>query len=485
VHQGFLSRFRKEPFLWSSIVVAGLIYAFISLVNHYCFRTYTLDLGAYTSALYDYAHFNWNDSTSFKAIPENLLADHFDLYLPLFSPLIYIFGTYTLLVVQLVAVLFGAVGIYRYFEFTFPKQNTKRFALYYFLLFFGVFASFSFDYHSNVVASMLVPWLFLAFKKQQIKHVIIWSILILIAKENMSLWLIFIGFGLAFLHRSNKKMRLIALGIAGFSIIYFIVITGVVMPALSRNGAYPHFHYAVLGPTSGAALIQLVSHPIDSFFLLFQNHSGNPSNDYVKTELWVVLFVSGFFCIRKPIYCLMLIPIFAQKLYHDNVAMWGINQHYAIEFAPILAIGTFEVLGNFSSKKWVLFLAVIVSFATGIRVMDNTVAYAEKARIRIYKAAHYNREFSIKRAYEVLDKIPNTAAVSAQGAFLPHLALRDEVYQFPIIRNATYILLSKVENPYPLDPTSFTAKFDSLKASNHWVSIVDEKEFLLLKRVKK
>lgn len=483
--QRCLSRLRKEPFLWVSLLIAACIYALISWVNHYCFRTYTLDLGAYTNALYDYSHFSWNDSTAFKAIPENLLADHFDLYLPLFSPLIYIFGTYTLLVVQLVAVLFGAVGVYRYFEFTFPSQPTKRFALLYFLLFFGIFASFSFDYHSNVVASMFIPWLFLAFKKQQIRAIIWWSILILIAKENMSLWLIFIGFGLAFIHRSHKKMRVMALGIAGFSVIYFIGITGFVMPALSLKGAYPHFHYAVLGASSGEALIQLIAHPIDSFQLLFINHSGNPANDFVKAEFWILFFVTAVFCIRKPIYLLMLIPVLAQKLFHDNVAMWGVNQHYAIEFAPVLAIGTFEVLGNFSSKKWLQYVAVVFSLAAAIRVMDNTIAYAEKARIRIYKSAHYNREFSIESAYVVLSKIPPTAAVSAQGAFLPHLALREDAFQFPIIRNASYILLSKVENPYPLDPASFNAKYDSLKASNQWVSVVEEEEFLLLKRVKK
>ena len=113
--QRSFSRLRKEPFLWVSLLIAACIYTLISWVNHYCFRTYTLDLGAYTNALYDYAHFSWNDSTAFKAIPENLLADHFDLYLPLFSPLIFIFGTYTLLVVQLVAVLFCGIGGYCYF----------------------------------------------------------------------------------------------------------------------------------------------------------------------------------------------------------------------------------------------------------------------------------------------------------------------------------------------------------------------------------
>ena len=67
---------------------------------------------AYTNALYDYSHLNWNDSTVFKSGAENLLADHFDLYLILFAPLSLIFKTYTLLIVQIVFILIGGMGIY-------------------------------------------------------------------------------------------------------------------------------------------------------------------------------------------------------------------------------------------------------------------------------------------------------------------------------------------------------------------------------------
>ena len=73
--------------------IAGVLYCLISLVNHYLFKTYTLDLGLYTHALYDYAHFRLSDCSMFKPVPQNLLSDHFDLYLMLLSPLVYIFGT--------------------------------------------------------------------------------------------------------------------------------------------------------------------------------------------------------------------------------------------------------------------------------------------------------------------------------------------------------------------------------------------------------
>lgn len=479
------SRFRKDPFLWSALLVAAVVYALISFVNQYCFRTYTLDLGAYTNALYDYAHFSWNDSSAFREVPENLLADHFDLYLPLISPLVYLFGTYTLLIVQLVAVLIGGVGVYRYIAFRFPGTQLKRSALLYFLLFFGIFAAFSFDYHSNVVATMLVPWLLLAFRKRQLRRIVLLSFFFLVAKENMALWLVFIGFGLCFLHFKDKQLRYLALSISGISVLYFVLITGVVMPALSNTGIYPHFQYSALGSNFGEAAIHLVTHPIDSFHLLFVNHTVFPGNDYVKAEFWIVIAVSGCFCLRKPVYLFMLLPVVAQKLFNDQGALWGINQHYAVEFAPLLAIGTFESIATFRTIRWrriASVTAVVCSLACAIRVMDHTVAYAEKARIRIYKAAHYSREFPIDAAYRVLGKIPDDAVVSAQSAFVPHLALRESVYQFPIIRDADYILLSPSDNPYPLTAEQFTQKKDSLANSSGWNVVIQNASFILLKK---
>lgn len=481
--QTIIRRIRKEGFLWSALVLAGIIYALISLVNHYCFRTYTLDLGAYTNALYDYAHFSWNDSTSFKPEPENLLADHFDLYLPLLSPLIWIFGTYTLLIVQLAAILFGAVGVYRFAEQRFP--SLKKHAVVAFLLFFGIFSALSFDYHSNVVATMFVPWLLLAFARNKIRYIFLWTILMLIAKENIALWLIFIGIGLLWIYRRDKRLRKTALIITGLAAGYFVLITGVVMPLISNTGKYPHFHYSVLGNTSGEALGYLLSHPLESIRLLFVNHSPFSQNDGVKAELWVVFAASGICCLRKPVYLFMLIPVLAQKLYNDQAVMWGITQHYSIEFAPLLVIGTFDSIASFRREKWqktMGYAAIILFLAGAVRVMDNTIIYAEKARVRLYKAAHYSREFPVDEAYALLKRIPEGAVVSAQSAFVPHLALRPAVYQFPVVRDAQYILLSPVDNAYPLDAESFQKKTDSLVNSPAWKVVLSDKYFLLLKK---
>src|SRR5690606_23995440 len=168
-----------------------------------------------------------------------------------------------------------------------------------------------------------------------------------------------------------------------------------------------------------------------------------------------------------------LLPIFGQKLFHNDPKMWGVQWQYTVEFAGILAIANYEVIKNMPKKikNCFLILVPILSFATTIRLMDNTIAYTEKARLRVYKKAHYNREFSISEAHQVLKLIPKDAVVSAQSAFVPHLALRDTIYTFPDIVNATYLLISPVDNPYPMDEDTFFQKIDEINQSGEWEAI--------------
>ena len=482
-----MEKLKRHKTLVFTVLFFGILYSLISLVNHYNFRTYALDLGAYTNALYDYSHFQWNDSTAFKFVEENLLADHFDLYLILFSPLSLIFGTYTLQVIQILFLLFGGVGVYAYFK---TEKKTSPFAIYaslYFYIFFGVFAAVSYDYHSNVIAAALIPWFFLFVKKGKLLFATILIVLILISKENISLWFVFICLGLTIEYRKTPYIRNFLILASIFSGIFFILITSVVMPSFSNIGNYPHFHYGFLGENFSEAIVHLISHPVESFKVLFTNHINHPNGDFVKLELHLLLLISGLpLLIKKPQYLLMLVPIYFQKLFHDNYSMWGIGGQYSIEFAPILSVGIFSVLADFKKRKrikTVSIVVVILALGATIRTMDNTVFFTNKSTIRFYKSSHYSRDYNVQNVHVQLNKIPKNAIVSAQSPFLPHLALRDNIYQFPIIKDAEYVIFSKNENSYPLTKEEFLSETTLIKNSNEWELIYDD-EVVILRKVK-
>jgi uncharacterized membrane protein len=482
-----MMKFKAHKYLIFTVIFFGLIYSLISIVNHYNFRTYALDLGLYTNALYKYAHLQLADSSMIKEGHEYLLGGHFDLYLILFSPLVYIFRTYTLLIVQIASILAGGIGVYKYYKLSGSKQEFIALAAtIYFLLFFGIYSALAFDYHSNVIAAMLIPWFFYFFKRKYFGIASVLVLFVLISQENMALWMIFICIGLIFEYRKNKSaVTYLSLFILA-SIIYFITVIYVLIPRFSNSNEYTGFAYSILGNTPLEALKNLLTHPVDHLKILFINHNNIPGGDYVKIEMHVLVLLSGaLILILRPYYLIMLIPIYFQKLYHDSFLMWGIGGQYSIEFAPILALGVFSVIKDFKNSRTVKIVTALVllgAFASTIRVMDHTVFYTDKSRIRIYQAIHYKRNYDVIQVHKILDKIPANAKVSAQTPFVPHLSLRDKIYQFPIVNDAEYMVYSEKEGKYPLDKETFNVTIKCMLNSGDWEIMFKSEDLVILKK---
>jgi len=468
------------------LVLFFCVYGLISFVNHYFFRTACLDLGLYTNALFDYSHFQFNDSLAFKSIPENLLSDHFDLYLMMFSPFSLLFGSYTLLIVQIVAVLIGAKGIYSYFNIDDYQKKWALSAMLFFLTFFGIYSALSFDYHSNVVAACLLPWFFVFVKKKKLIPAFLLLLLVVVAKENISLWVGFVCFGLVFEYLKDRKMRLFLILLGLFCFIYFVAITMAVMPMLSSSKEYAHFQYEVLGNNFKDAILHLIAHPIDSIKTMFINHNKSQFGNYVKLELFGVLIGAGFLILfRRPYFIIMLLPIFFQKLFHNNPNMWGVLMQYSIEFAPILAIGIFTIISKGAKErlnKIASYLIIISSLVTTIYVINKKGPFNNNTEICFYSKEHYHKNYNVNDVYEAMKLIPASAKVSAQSCYLPHLALRDFIYQFPRIDDADYLIYSMNENPYPFDHDEFPIFIQKLENSSDWKVIYKNSHLRILKK---
>lgn len=481
-----LESLKKHRYIITICFVFVILYSLLSLVNHYFFRTYALDLGLYTNAAYKYAHFLVADSSMIKDFYEPILGGHFDLYLLIFSPLTFLFGTYTLLIVQIMALIFGGVGIYRFFQVTESKKKIPYYAAIYFYLFFGVYSALSFDYHSVVVASSVIPWFFLAiYRNNRITSTLL-LLFMLISQENFALFAFFICIGLLIEYRSQRRKVNHLLFLSLVAMVYFIAVMLFIIPSLSANGEYGGFLYSSLGENIFEAGKTLLTEPFESLKILFTNHNNSPQGDFIKAEMHIILVLSGLLLlVKKPQYLLMLIPIYFQKFFHDNYIMWSIDAQYNIEFTPILTIGIFKVIAEFKREKLKTVVSVMVllfTLSTTIRIMDSTVLFNDKSRIRIYQKQHYQRDYNVENVHNFLSKIPKDAKVSAQSPFVPHLSLREHIYLFPLVKDAEYLVYSENESHYPLSKNDFESKIKALESSKNWDVICNE-DVTILKHV--
>src|ERR1035437_8125244 len=466
-----------------AVIFFAIVYSLLSLVNHYNFRTYAYDLGLHNNALYDYAHFRFNNCTLLQPQLNNFLSVHFELFTILLAPFSYVFGTYTLLIFQIAAVLFGGFGVYKYIREISSSEKISFLAQLHFYFFYGIFSALNYDFHSNVIGAMFVPWFFYFFHLKKWKWAALIFILQISTKENMPLWMAFICAGASLLYWKDKTQRVASVIYCLLSVAYFVFIIKLVMPALAnQEESYGQIRdgYTAVGSSLGEILTTIFTKPVYIFKLFFLNHTGTPLGDYYKMETYIfVLLSGGILLFIRPQFIVMLIPIFAQKMFHNDFLKWGIGDHYSIEFAPICSVGAFYVSTKLQNKKWKIYAAYVITFlslAMSIRSFDNSYTYFDRDRHRIYQEWHYKRNYDVAEAHQALKLIPDDAKVSAQSPFVPNLAFRNYIYQFPVVNDAEYIVFSYEESSYPLTKQSFAVQIALFMNSTEWKKIYEKNQ---------
>jgi uncharacterized membrane protein len=433
----FLKNKQHQIFLLISLIFL-ILYSNLSLINHYNFRTNAYDLGIFNQTLWGYSQFELKANT-IREVP-NLLADHFEPILILFSPLVYLFGSYTLLIIQIIALILGGLGVY----LLLLKKTKQNYLLILsgsliFFLFFGVFDALNFDYHNNVIASALIPWLLYFFTLKNYKAYYLILTLFLLTKENMALISLFIG--LSILIFENKKQKIHGLITAVISLSYFFLVIKILIPFFNPNHNYVYLSsYSRLGDSFLEISKNIILNPIENLKSLFDHE--------IKLKMWRLILISGgFLALFYFRYSIILIPIVFQKFLSQNQIYWGHLFQYSVEFAPFIALGSILILKKLKlNSKLALILVALNIFVLF------SVHFHDRTRItKIFLSDHYFLDYDREVLKQALDKIPQKASVSAQNSIVPHLAFRDEIYLFPKINDSEYIILNfNDDNLWPI-----------------------------------
>jgi len=453
------------------LAVFAVLYSLIFVPNHLLFRTYALDLGLYTHAACTYAHGRMADCMLFLGSHQSLLADHFDLHLMLWAPLTWIFGQWSLLLVQWVAVLLGAWGMYRWLLVLGASPLKATLGLVHFCAFFGIISALTSDFHSNVVATMALPWFGLALHKRKVSVTWLLLFFMLAAKENMGIWLCAVSMGFAWHYRKDPQLRKVLLLQAAVALVWSMVVISVVMPALSDTGTYRNWKYPSLGNGPWDAFKMIAAKPL-GILLLMLDGGGVPNGQMMKVEMLVLLFLAGGWAILlRPWILLMAVPLLLQKLLHVGPAQWGVLGQYSVEFAPLCTLAIFTWPPLVRQQRWsktATMVAMLLSVVVTMRVLDASVFIENRAKQRFYQVEHYERDYDTRAVRALIADIPSNAAVSVSTPYLPHLVRCAGLYAYPITRQADLILIATKEDPYPLSRIDFNAACDTLRHSHFW-----------------
>jgi uncharacterized membrane protein len=412
-------------------------------------------------------------------------------FLPVYWLLAWLTGTYTLLLIQLGIILFGAWGIFKLVELRSDNRILPFLAGICYFLILGRWTSFVSDCNFAIMASSMVPVFMYFFEKKKWIPASLCYLFILTSREDMALWVLFIGLFFLVTYLRDKRMRWASLLVIFFSLGYFIIVFSIIIPAVETPmKTYSLFNYSALGENPREALSYVLHHPFRSLGYLFINQTGDPAYDHVKAEFYTVYLISGgFLLLLRPKYLILFIPIIAKKMLNDEASRWSLELYYSIEFVSLLPAVAYLIVATIRRLPVQTIVGIIVCLAAlTMTIMkfqpeNRALPWWPGTKYTFYKPELYSSGFHTSRVHDLLREIPEDASVCASGRILPHMAFREKIYYFPRVSDADYLVVLTDNDFYPLSREQFDLELGKYLDHQDWKVMVDEDPLLILEKV--
>lgn len=421
-----LERKTVKKILIILFVVTAVYLGLLILLRLFLMNPVTFDFGIFVQMF----HYMKETLIPYTTCERYELLSHFTIH---FSPIFYLIlpiymifpAPATLVVVQLLAVLSGVIPLYLMCKRKNAKGLVTLAICVAYLLYPTLRGGLFYDFHENKFLAPLIMWLLYFFEEENERKkrigVIVFTILLLMVKEDAPLYAACIGLyhGLAVKERKHRRL---GFGVFVFSLLYFFVVFyfmgkhGDAGSAITSFGRYENLTVNGYQGISGIVM-NIVKDPAYVVKQLV-------SEEKVQFLLWMffpVLFLPFFN--KKTVTFVLLLPMLAMNLLSYYPYQHSIYYQYAYGSGALVIYLTYLVLSDMKGTRGKKY-AILVIVAS---LLMSTSALSEKnAYFKDYKK---NKEF-LQEMHDMMESIPVDASVSASTSLVPLVAERREVYRY-------------------------------------------------------
>jgi uncharacterized membrane protein len=348
-----------------------------------------------------------------------------------------------------------------------------------FLFHLGTQAALLFDAHEIApVPLLLFTALLLVDEPPAPRRVLgLAAVLLVWAGTKESSWLGVASFGLFLLVLQTGWRRIGAI-VFVVGVVGFIVVVGVIQPALLEEGSKGMIHAARFrgvgaepAGSLGEAAVSLLLHPGRAVAAVITP----------LEKLRTVLTSTAGFAhapLASPAALLLGGANLAERFLADKREMWGLAFHYGLVTAAWLAVGAVDVASRFRRAPVVVAAAIglgsVLSFATAARPPD-LLQLEQPYFASAAETARYRRALAL---------VDDDDAVVAQNHFLPHLALRRHIWlpEERFIARADVVVLDPAASPWPHDARHVRRLVARLQRDPAFETVFNEGTTLVFRR---
>ena len=421
VNQNILHKENSDPrqklFLISNDCIGILSCLFIGILLSYAvifkyvhFGTQDWDLAFFTQAL-------WNlkqGSLDVSLVGVNFLGDHAYLIsfliLPVFALLPH---PLTLEIVKILAFVSSGFLFYKM-----SKRDLGWLSAFIFMVLYLTFPpnvfGILYDFNPETLSPVFLLGMYYSFKTKRFLPFMVWAVLTMLVKENMSL--VVIAFGLyAFFPKTENKIRWgvfpLILGSLWFVLTVFFMI-----PYFRGTEVHPFVvRYQHLGQTVPEIFHSVIFNPQQTFSMIF-----DARNIKFIGELFGPFLIPALLSGQILFF---MSPILLQHLLSASAPEHSIMFHYAVTMAPFIFLATVETLGKVSKYPTVFKTAL---FTLSLLSIFNFFSHAQDFKRDI--TVHH--DYLTAYRWSLVKAIPQGAGVVATFSFLPELSRRKELFSF-------------------------------------------------------
>lgn len=448
------SQFAFPKIFFVIICLVYLVVAWLqSIIQHDQFLTNNWDLGFHNQLMYKFSHLKLPGSTLWNSqYPLTcFLGDHVTLLMPLHSQLYWLFGSNTLLIVQILYGLVGALGLYKLINYKFDSAYLALAGVSLFFTHYSLYSALDFDAHDNVYGMMLLPWILYFYYKGNMKLFLMSLGIFLFAREDLALTAIMLGICFLIFDGATKwKYGLLCLII---SCAYFLLTYKLIIPYFSPlpGGGYAAWRFTHLGSSMQEVVMNSISNPGRFLSIAFDTIEK-------QEKLKYFLYTGGILFFIRPQFALLVVPTFFTTCLSSSWTLWGNMFHYNILFAvllPFLVVSTTTLFRSNIIKAALLLFFIYLN----LQYLNKNFFHDWKTFDRIFTYDYYHQRQNQNEIKEGLNIIPKEAVVSATNYYTPHLAFRDKVYFFPDVKDAEYIVINEADGKDRFYPFESSEKF--------------------------
>jgi uncharacterized membrane protein len=209
----------------------------------------------------------------------------------------------------------------------------------------------------------------------------------------------------------------------------------------------------------------------------------SPVADYAVAYVGHLLASTGWLALLAPLELAMAAPVLALNSLSDSPWQHGGGAHYSAEVVPALLVAAICGARRLAAWGHRWFAWPRGSATLGIALAGLAIALGESWREGILPPA---QRFTwpagpprVAHLRPLLERIPPDAPVSAQSNVFPHLATREQIYVFPAVEDAAYVLIDVAGTSDPLAPDRLYPAATALLASGRF-EVLDAVNGLLL-----